>query len=78
MSEDSANQVGQGEEALRELGFRRACVHSHGDESTGQLARIELPEEDLARALAPEMREKITAAFKELGFRFVSIDLRPR
>jgi PP-loop superfamily ATP-utilizing enzyme len=50
-------------------------VHGHGDEATGRLARIELPEEDLARALAPEMRAKITAAFKELGFRFVTIEL---
>jgi uncharacterized protein len=65
----------QGETILSDLGFRRACVHIHGGEGVGRLARIELPEEDLARALETEMREKITAAFKELGFRFVSIDL---
>jgi uncharacterized protein len=75
VSEETINPVAQGEEALRELGFRRARVHIHGDEGTGRLVRIELPEEDLARALEPAMREKITAAFKDLGFRFVSIDL---
>lgn len=67
-----------GEAALRELGFPQARVQVHGDEGTGWLARIELPEEDLARALEPEMRKKISHAFKALGFQFVSIDLQPR
>ena len=66
-----------GEAALRDLGFRQAWVQVNGDEGTGWLARIELLEEDLPRALAPEMREKISHAFKALGFQFVSIDLQP-
>lgn len=72
------NTGDRGKTALGELGFPRAHLHVHGDEAIGWLARIELPEEDMARALEPAMREKITTAFKALGFRFVSIDLQPR
>jgi len=77
MSRQDQGPKGQTEDALKSLGFERARVEAHGDASTGWLARIEVPEEDLERALEPATREKIIATFKGLGFRFVTIDLAP-
>ncbi len=63
-------QVEQGEERLRELGFRQHRVRHHGD-----LARVEIAPEEMARALDPEMAAAIVRAIKPLGFRWVSLDL---
>ncbi len=64
------SQVDRGEEALRALGFRQTRLRHHGD-----VARIEIAPEELARALDPEMAQAIVAAIKPLGFRYVSLDL---
>jgi uncharacterized protein len=63
-------QVEEGEERLRALGFRQVRLRHHGD-----LARVEIAPEELERACDPEMRRKIAAAIKPLGFRWVSLDL---
>ena len=63
-------QIEQGEERLRELGFRQMRLRHHGE-----LARIEIDTRELARALDPEMAMAISAAIKPLGFRYVSLDL---
>ncbi|MFP8874936.1 MAG: ATP-dependent sacrificial sulfur transferase LarE [Myxococcota bacterium] len=63
-------QIEQGEERLRELGFRQVRLRHHGE-----LARIEIDRRELARALDPEMAMAIAAAIKPLGFRYVSLDL---
>jgi uncharacterized protein len=39
------------------------------------LVRIEVGQQELARALNPEMAEKFTAIFRKLGFKFVTLDL---
>lgn len=64
------NVVEQGEDALRELGFRQFRVRHHGD-----IVRIEIAREELSRALAPEMAVEFTRIFKSLGFKFVTLDL---
>jgi len=56
------------ESALLALGFGQLRVRHHGD-----IARIELPVEDLARAL--ELREQITEGVKACGYKFVTLDL---
>ncbi len=63
-------QIGAVEAALRELGFRQVRVRYHGD-----VARIELGLDELARALDPEQRERIVLAGKAAGFQFVTLDL---
>jgi uncharacterized protein len=63
-------QVEAGEERLRALGFRQVRLRHHGD-----LARVEIAPEEMARALAPEMFEAMSRAIKPLGFRWVSLDL---
>jgi uncharacterized protein len=64
-------QVGGLERVLRsELGFRQVRVRYHD-----AIARIELALEELPRALDPVVRERMVAAGKANGFRFVTIDL---
>jgi translation elongation factor EF-Ts len=67
---DVLRQVWQGERFLRDLGLRQLRVRHHGD-----IARIEVPVESLARLVEPETREAITRHFKAIGYTFVALDL---
>ncbi len=60
----------QGEDALRELGFRQVRVRHHGE-----IARIEIAREELPRAMTMEMAAEFTRIFKALGFTYVTLDL---
>ena len=62
--------VEQGEEALRQMGFRQFRVRHHGD-----IVRIEIARDELPRALNPEMAAEFTRIFKALGFAYVTLDL---
>ena len=63
-------QVEQGEDALRSLGFQQFRVRHHGN-----LVRIEIAREELARALQPWMADEFMKIFKALGFTYVTLDL---
>jgi uncharacterized protein len=63
-------QVEQLERAVRLLGFSDCRVRHHGE-----VARVELLEEDLARAMAPEVRERLHEAGTAAGFTFVAVDV---
>jgi uncharacterized protein len=56
---------------LRELGLRECRVRLH----EGELARIEVPAAEIARLAAPEVREGLARRFRELGFKFITLDL---
>ncbi|HTS08576.1 MAG TPA: ATP-dependent sacrificial sulfur transferase LarE, partial [Candidatus Eisenbacteria bacterium] len=62
--------VEQGEDALRGLGFRQFRVRHHGE-----IVRIEIAREELDRALTTVMASQLTSIFKQLGFKFVTLDL---
>ncbi len=62
-------QVERGEESLRQLGFRELRVRHHGE-----LARVEIARDELPRALTMEMMDAITAALKQAGFKYVTLD----
>jgi uncharacterized protein len=62
--------IERGEAKLREFGFRLMRVRHHGD-----VARIEIAPEEMPRALDIGMTQRIAAAFKHLGFKFVTLDL---
>jgi uncharacterized protein len=64
-------RVEQGEEALRELGFRQFRVRYHGE-----LVRLEFDRPEMARAFQMEMADHLTQVFKGLGFLYVTIDLQ--
>ncbi len=63
-------QIEQGEEALRELGFRVYRVRYHGE-----LARLEFGRDELARAMDPGMASRFSRIFKALGFKYVTLDV---
>ncbi|OFV98207.1 MAG: TIGR00268 family protein [Acidobacteria bacterium RIFCSPLOWO2_02_FULL_61_28] len=63
-------KVEDGEDALRQLGFRQFRVRHHGE-----LVRIEIAPEELPKALDPQMAQKFTEIFKKLGYKYVTLDL---
>ncbi len=68
---DRLGLVARCEHALRGLGFRELRARYHGD-----LVRVELAPAELERAFADaELRRAITAACKDAGFKYVSLDL---
>jgi len=67
---EALHVVEQGEEALRQMGFRQFRVRHHGD-----IVRIEIAREELPRALSSEMAVEFTRIFKALGFSYVTLDL---
>ncbi|HET8924079.1 MAG TPA: ATP-dependent sacrificial sulfur transferase LarE [Candidatus Acidoferrum sp.] len=62
--------VERGESALRELGFRQFRVRLHD-----QLARVEISQDEMPSALAPQMAAAIAHRLKEAGFSYVALDL---
>jgi uncharacterized protein len=62
-------QVEKAEESLRQLGFRELRVRHHGE-----LARVEIARAELPRALSMEMLDAISAALKQAGFQYVTLD----
>ena len=62
------SQIERAEAALFDLGFRELRVRHHGD-----VARLEVPEADLLRAL--EQRGEITNALRAVGYVYVTLDL---
>jgi uncharacterized protein len=62
-------KIERSEEYLKSIGFRQVRVRYHG-----HVARIEVGEEDLERAVAA--REKITEHLGRFGFLYVTLDLK--
>lgn len=67
---EALSVIERGEDALRGMGFRQFRVRHHGE-----MVRIEVAREELARALTVEMAGAFAALFKGLGFKFVTLDL---
>jgi pyridinium-3,5-biscarboxylic acid mononucleotide sulfurtransferase len=61
-------QIEMAEDALKAMGFHQVRVRHHDD-----VARIEVEPGDIPRLIAE--RERITAAVREAGYKFVSVDL---
>jgi len=69
VTRENLSQVEQAEAALHALGFRQVRVRHHGE-----LARVEIARPELAQALSVEALDRITAALRPLGFRYVTLD----
>lgn len=59
------------EQFLRAHGLRELRVRYH----QGDLARIEVPLAALSQLAAPDLREALVARLRELGFKFITLDL---
>jgi len=67
---ETVKTVEAGEEHVKALGFRQFRVRFHGD-----VVRVEIAPDEMAKALTLEMAARFTAIFKSLGFRYVTLDL---
>ena len=70
ITRDKLRQVEEAEALLRQSGFRECRVRHHGE-----MARIEVPREDLDRLLAAPLLGRLSDGIKALGFREVTVDL---
>src|SRR5215510_6916161 len=72
VTQERLEQIGGAESDLRRLGLRNFRVRYHGE-----VARIEIGEEEYQRFESPELRQRISQALKGRGFAFVALDLEP-
>jgi uncharacterized protein len=71
ISPEKLRMIERGEALLRTLGLRDCRVRHHD-----KLARIEVPADEIARLATPEIRRQIDVAFREIGYHYVTLDLR--
>lgn len=62
--------VDQGEEILRQMGFREFRVRHHDS-----LVRLEVASDELDRILRREVIRELAERFRDLGFKYVTLDL---
>lgn len=63
-------KVDRGEEILREFGFREFRVRHHDT-----LVRLEIASEEMDGVLKKDVVAQLAARFRELGFKYVTLDL---
>jgi pyridinium-3,5-biscarboxylic acid mononucleotide sulfurtransferase len=63
-------KVDRGEEILRDLGFREFRVRNHDT-----LVRLEISPDEMEKALRREIVDELARRFRELGFKYVTLDL---
>ncbi len=63
--------VAEAEALLHRLGLRQCRVRHHGD-----LARIEVPADRIAKLMQPATRDRIERHLRRIGYTFVAMDLR--
>lgn len=70
VSIEKLGKVERGEKILRDLGFREFRVRLHGE-----LVRLEIAPSEMERALPKQMVDRLADSFRQLGFRYVTLDL---
>jgi len=68
---EKLRMIEHGERILREIGIRECRVRHHND-----LARIEVPPNQIALLTTPDVRARLDAEFRRIGYAYVTIDLR--
>ena len=71
ISMEAVRMVDRGEKYLRSLGMEQVRVRVHGD-----VARVEVPAGRIGDLVHGEARERIIATFREIGFRYITLDLQ--
>ena len=71
VTDEKLRTIERAEQALRALGFRLFRVRHHDDLARIEIARVEMP-----RALEPDVAAAIVRALKEVGYKYVSLDLQ--
>lgn len=73
ISEEKLSMVERAEQFLADQGFRQFRVRIHG-EKPGTIARIEVETEEFGRLA--EQRESVASVLEEIGFMYITMDLR--
>ena len=71
ITEEGLRLVDQAEDFLFKLGFNQVRVRHYGN-----LARIEILKEEMARLMNGSLREKVVSHLKEIGYHYVTLDLQ--
>ncbi|HEY5576485.1 MAG TPA: ATP-dependent sacrificial sulfur transferase LarE [Clostridiaceae bacterium] len=71
LREEDFEKIEKSERFMMDNGFRAVRVRCHGD-----LARIEVPKENMEELFALDLMDKISTKFKEYGFKYVSLDMQ--
>jgi len=71
VTDEKLRMIERAEDVLHELGFRVCRVRHHD-----QLARLEIGQDGLARALEPAIRDRLVAELKAIGYAHVTVDLQ--
>ena len=70
ISVEELSKVGRAERVLKDLGFAQCRVRVHGE-----VARVEVELSELSRLAEPGVRDHVVQALRELGYRYVTLDL---
>jgi len=62
--------IDNGEKFMHSLGFNQLRLRHHGD-----IARIEVDEQEMYLLLKNEVRQKIVQEFKAMGYKYITLDL---
>jgi len=71
ITREKLKAVEDGEQFLMNMGFRQVRVRHHGD-----IARIEIAAPERTRLFDTDLLDRVDAAFKALGFAYVTVDLK--
>jgi pyridinium-3,5-biscarboxylic acid mononucleotide sulfurtransferase len=71
ITEEGLRMVDESEEFLFGLGFKQVRVRHYGN-----LARIEILKEEMARLMDGSLREKVVSHLKKIGYHYVTLDLQ--
>lgn len=63
--------IEQAEDFLRGVGFTQLRVRHHGD-----IARIEVPREDILHFWEGDVADRVVARLKQIGYKYVAVDLQ--
>ena len=63
-------RIDAAEDILRSMGFKQVRVRDHGE-----IARLEIADDDFGLALEPRSRARIVRELQGLGYSFVALDL---
>jgi uncharacterized protein len=71
ITQEALKRVDEAEGFLFGLGFKQVRVRHYGD-----LARIEVLREEMGRLIDGDLREKVVSRLKEIGYKYVTLDLQ--
>ena len=71
VTDEKLRMIEKAETVLRDFGFRICRVRHHET-----IARLEFGADEIARAVEPEMAERIDTVLREIGYAHVTVDLR--